>query len=123
MNKKKILYVQTSGPDKPRKLYSPFVLAQVAIASNIEPTIYFIGEGIHVVKKGIPEKIKIGNFDVLKNVIDRTVEQGAKLLVCSHSMKIWGEFLAPEDLIEGVEVVEAATLNSLVLEHDGTMWF
>jgi len=40
LDKKKILYVQTSGPDELRKLYSPFVLAQVAIAFNIEPTIY-----------------------------------------------------------------------------------
>lgn len=118
-----MLYVQTSGPDEPRKLYAPFILAQVAVDSNIEPTIYFLGEGIHVVKKGIPDKIKLGNFDVLKNVIDRTVERGAKLLVCSHSMRIWGEHLTPDDFIEGVEVAGAATLNSLVLEYDGTMWF
>jgi len=118
-----MLYVQTNGPDEPRKLYSPFILAQIAIDSNIEPTIYFLGEGIQVVRKGIPDEIKLGNFDVLKNVVDRTVKRGAKLLVCSHSMKAWGEHLAPDDFIEGVEVVEAATLNSLVLEYDGTMWF
>lgn len=123
MDKKKILYVQTSGPDDPRKLYSPFVLAQIAAESNIEPTIYFLGEGIQVVKKGIPEKIKIGNFDILKNVIDRTIDYGAKLLVCSNSMRVWGENLTPDDFVEGVEVVGAATLNGLVLEHDGTMWF
>jgi len=38
-------------------------------------------------------------------------------------MRVWGENLTPNDFVEGVEVVEAATLNSLVLEYDGTMWF
>jgi predicted peroxiredoxin len=41
LDKKKILYVQTSGPGEPRKLYAPFILAQIAVDSNIEPTIYF----------------------------------------------------------------------------------
>jgi predicted peroxiredoxin len=123
LDKKKILYVQTSGPGEPRKLYAPFILAQIAVDSNIEPTIYFLGEGIQVVRKGIPDKIKLGNFDVLKNVIDRTVKRGVKLLVCSHSMKAWGEYLTPDDFVEGTEVVEASTLNNLVLEYDGTMWF
>ena len=123
MAKKKLLYVQTSGINTPQRLYSPFILAQTALAMNVEPTIYFLGEGVTVVKKGEAEKIKIGNFPSLKDVIDETLRQGIKLLICQQSAQLFGEKLTPDDFVDGSKVVGAATLNNLVLETDGTMWF
>jgi predicted peroxiredoxin len=123
MEKKKILYVQTSGTTTPQRLYSPFILAQTAKAMDIEPTIYFLGEGISVVKKGEAEKIKMGNFPSLKDVMDQTKNMGIPMLVCQQSMQVFGENLAPSDFVEGAKIVGAATLNNLVLESDGTMWF
>jgi len=123
MAKKKLLYVQTSGVNTPQRLYSPLILAQTAVAMNVEPTIYFLGEGVTVVKKGEAEKIKIGNFPSLKDVIDETLRQGIKLLICQQSAQLFGEKLTPDDFVDGSRVVGAATLNNLVLEADGTMWF
>lgn len=123
MAKKKLLYVQTSGVNTPQRLYSPFILAQTALAMNVEPTIYFLGEGVTVVKKGEAEKIKIGNFPSLKDVIDETLRQGIKLLICQQSAQLFEEKLTPDDFVDGSKVVGAATLNNLVLEADGTMWF
>jgi len=123
MAKKKLLYVQTSGIDTPQRLYSPFILAQTALAMNVEPIIYFLGEGVIVVKKGEAEKIKIGNFPSLKEVIDETLGQGIKLLICQQSAQLFGEKLAPDDFVDGSKVVGAATLNNLVIEANGTMWF
>ncbi|MFZ3106214.1 MAG: DsrE family protein [Candidatus Hydromicrobium sp.] len=123
MAKKKLLYVQTSGVNTPQRLYSPFILAQTALAMNVEPTIYFLGEGVTVVKKGEAEKIKIGNFPSLKDVIDETLRQGIKLLICQQSAQLLEEKLTPDDFVDGSKIVGAATLNNLVLEADGTMWF
>jgi len=123
MEKKKILYVQTSGTSTPQRLYSPFILAQTAKAMDIEPTIYFLGEGISVVKKGEAEKIKMGNFPSLKEVMDQAKNMGITMLVCQQSMQVFGENLTPSDFVEGAKIVGAATLNNLVLESDGTMWF
>lgn len=123
MAMKKILYVQTSGTLTPQRLYSPFILAQTAKAMDIEPTLYFLGEGISVVKNGEAEKIKMGNFPTLKEVMDQTAAMGIKMLVCQQSMQIFGENLTPDDFTESCKIVGAATLNSLVLESDGTMWF
>lgn len=119
--KRKILYVQTSGINTPERLYSPFILAQTAIAMDIEPTIYFLGMGITVLKKGEAEKIKIGEFPTLKEIIDQSIKAGVKLLACEASTKLVG--LTRDDLISEAKLVGAATLNSLVLEADGVMWF
>ncbi len=116
-----ILYVQTSGIDTPERLYSPFILAQTAKAMGIDATIYFLGMGVTVVKKGNAEKIKMGNFPSLKEVMDETVKTGVKLMVCEQSCQLID--LAKGDFISAAEIVGAATLNDLVLDADGTMWF
>jgi len=123
MAKKKLLYVQTSGIDTPQRLYSPFILAQTALAMDVEPIIYFLGEGVIVVKKGEAEKIKMGNFPSLKDVMNETLRKGVKLLICQQSAQLFGEKLTPDDFVDGSKVVGAATLNNLVLETNGTMWF
>ncbi|MBE0522426.1 MAG: DsrE family protein [Candidatus Methanoperedenaceae archaeon] len=116
-----LLYVQTSGIDTPERLYSPFILAQTARAMGIDATVYFLGAGITVLKKGNAEKIKIGEFPSLKDVMDQAVKAGVKLMVCEQSCQLIS--LDKGDFIPQAEIVGAATLNDLVLDADGTMWF
>jgi uncharacterized protein len=116
-----LLYVQTSGIDRPERLYSPFILAQIAKAMGIDPIIYFLGMGVTVVKKGNAEKIKMGAFPSLKEVMDQSIKAGVKLMVCDQSCKLID--LDTGDFVPSAQIVGAATLNDLVLEADGTMWF
>ena len=119
MAKKKILYLQTSGTDTPERLYAPFILATTAAAMDIEPTIYFFIKGVTAVKKGEPEKIKIGEFPPLSEVIDQARKAGVKMMVCEQSCMLLG--LNRGDFIEGAEVVGAATLNDVTLEADAVI--
>ena len=119
--KKIILYVQTSGIDTPERLYSPFVLAQTAKAQGLDAKIYFLGMGLTVLKKGEAEKIKLGTFPTLKEIMNQTVKAGVELLVCQQSQQLLNMDL--KELIPEAKVVGAATLNGLVLEADGAMWF
>ena len=120
-DKKKILYVQTSGVDTPKRLYSPFVLGMTAQAMDIDATIYFLGLGITVVKKGMAETVKEGNFPTVKEIMDQAIAAGVKLLVCEQSTQLLN--MDRGDFIEEAKVVGAATLNDLVLDADATMWF
>jgi uncharacterized protein len=119
--KKHILYVQTSGVDAPKRLYSPFVLAMTAKAMDIDATIYFLGLGITVVKKGVAETVKEGSFPTVREIMDQAIKAGVKLLVCEQSCQLLG--IERGDFIPEAKVVGAATLNDLVLDADGTMWF
>lgn len=118
---KQLLYVQTSGINSPKRLYAPFVLGMTARAMEIEATIYFLGEGVTVIKKGAAEKVKEGSFPTLKEIMDQATAAGVKLLVCEQSCQLLG--VERGEFIEGAKVVGAATLNDLVLDADGTMWF
>ncbi|MBN2565416.1 MAG: DsrE family protein [Candidatus Eisenbacteria bacterium] len=121
VEKKRILYMQTSGTDTPMRLYSPIVLATVAASMNIEATVFFLGKGLTAVKKGEPEKIQMGTFPPLSDVMKRAVNAGVRLLVCDQSTQLMG--LSRGDYIDGAEVVGAATLNDLALDADAVLSF
>lgn len=120
---KKILYVQTSGTDTPERLYAPLILASTARAMDIEATVYFLAKGVTAVMKGNAEKIKLGTFPSLKEVIDQAAAAGVRMLVCGQSCQMLGLKGAPEEFENPAKVVGAATLNDLVLEHDAVLSF
>ncbi len=120
---KNILYVQTSGTDTPERLYSPFILAQTAKAMGLEASIYFLGLGMKVLVKGEAEKIKIGEFPTLKEVMQQTAAQGIKLIACQQSMQLFGGEIQPGDLVEEATIAGAATLNDLALDADAVLTF
>ena len=119
--KKRIAYIQTSGVDTPERTYAPFVLATTAAMMNIDATIYFLIKGVTVVKKGEAEKIKLGSFPSLKEVIDQATKARVKLLVCEQSTQLLG--LSRGDFIPEAKVVGAATLNDLALDADAVLCF
>jgi len=120
---KKILYVQTSGTDAPERLYAPFILATTARAMGIDATVYFIGKGVTVVMKGNAEKIKLGSFPTVKQVMDQAAKEGVRMLICGQSCQMLGLNGAPEEFEDPAKVVGAATLNDLLLDADAVLSF
>jgi len=118
-NKSAILYVQTS--DAPERQYSPLVLAQTAKAMDIDAKVYYLGQGLRILLPGEAEKIKLGNFPSVLEMINKTLEMGIEIYVCEASKQMMG--WEKVELIPGVKIVGAATLNDLVLDADATMWF
>ena len=119
--KKRILYVQTSGVDTPMRLYSPIVLATVAQSMNVDATVYFLAKGLTVIKKGEAEKVQAGDFPPLSEMIKKALDAGVTFKVCDQSSQLMG--LGRGDYIDGVEIVGAATLNDLTLDADGVLCF
>jgi len=119
--KKKILYIQTSGIDTPERTYAPFILATTAAMMNVDATIYFIIKGITVVKKGAAEKIMLGSFPSLKEVMDQALKAGVKLVVCEQSCQLMG--IPRGDFTSETKIVGAATLNDLALNADAVLCF
>ncbi|MHA1143590.1 MAG: DsrE/DsrF/DrsH-like family protein [Candidatus Helarchaeota archaeon] len=118
-DEKVLLYVITT--DNPEKQYPPLVLAQTAKAMDLKPTIYYLGTSLKILKTGEAEKIKLGSFPSIKEMIEKAQGMGIEILVCEASKQMLG--WEKVDLIPGVKVVGAATLNDLVLDAGGTMWF
>jgi len=114
-----ILYVQTS--DAPERQYSPLVLAQTAKAMDIDAKLYYLGQGLKILLPGEAEKMKLGNFPSVAEMIKKTLDMDIEIYVCEASKQMLG--WEKVELIPGVKIVGAATLNDLVLESGATMWF
>ncbi|MFQ5835922.1 MAG: DsrE family protein [bacterium] len=114
-----ILYVQTS--DAPERQYSPLVLAQTAKAMDIKAKVYYLGQGLRVLLPGAAEKIKLGSFPSVLEMINKTLDMGIEIYACEASKQMLG--WEKVELLPGVKVVGAGTLNDLVLESGATMWF
>jgi predicted peroxiredoxin len=114
-----ILYVQTS--DNPERQYSPLVLAQTAKAMGLKPKLYYLGQGLRILLPGAAEKIKLGTFPTVAEMLQKTMQAGIEIDVCEASKQMLG--WDKVNLIKGVKIVGAATLNDLALEAVATMWF
>jgi len=118
-DEKMILYVVTT--DEPTKQYSPLVLAQTAEMMDLKPVIYYLGTALKVLKQGEAEKIKLGNFPSVADMISKTIDMGITIYVCEASKQMLG--WENVDLVPGAKIVGASTLNDLVLDAGATMWF
>lgn len=118
-DEKFILYVQTS--DMPERQYSPLVLAQTAKAMDLNPKVYYLGQALRILLPGAAEKIKIGTFPSVAEMLEKTLQMGIEIYVCEASKQMLG--WEKVDLIPGVKIVGAATLNDLALDASATMWF
>jgi predicted peroxiredoxin len=118
-DEKCILYVQTSNA--PERQYSPLVLAQTAKHMDLHPKIYYLGQALRILLPGEAEKIKLGSFPSVGEMIHKSLEMGIEILVCEASKQMLG--WDKVELRPGVKVVGAATLNDLALDAGATMWF
>ena len=116
-----ILYVVMSGTDSPERLYAPFVLATTAKNMGIDATIYFVVKGVTVIKKGEAEKIQMGEYPPLNEVIDQAIEAGVEMMACDQSTQVLG--IERGGYVESCGVVGAATLNDLALDADAILTF
>ena len=114
-----ILYVQTTNA--PERQYSPLVLAQSAKAMGLDAAVYYLGMGLTVLKPGEAEKMQLGSFPTVAEMLQKAIEMGVTIYVCEASKQMLG--WESVELIDGVKIVGAATLNDLVLDAGATMYF
>jgi predicted peroxiredoxin len=118
-NENSILYVQTSNA--PERQYSPLVLAQSAKAMGLDAAVYYLGMGLTVLKPGEAEKMQLGSFPSVAEMLQKTLDMGITVYVCEASKQMLG--WESVELIDGVKIVGAATLNDLALDAGATMYF
>ncbi len=118
----KIFYMCTCGKDQSERAHMPFVLANAALAMDIQATIVMNGEGVTVAKKGYAETMPAGGgFPPLKKLVDDFMELGGKMLVCGPCIKIRG--IDESELIEGASITAAGAVNVEALESDAMFVF
>lgn len=107
----KILYIGTKAGDDPEKAAMPFVMANAALAMDMEATVCLQGNGVYLAQKGYTDTMMPpGGFPPLKKLVSEFIELGGKLLVCVPCIK-QRHIDEATDLIAGAQTTAAGALN------------
>lgn len=120
---KRVLVVQTSGVDRPRRTYAPIYYAMTAAAMEMEVMMWFTMEGTSQLIHGEAEKIELesGSGVTLRTMIERAMDAGVKFSVCQQSMALFR--VEPKDIVDNVKILGAASIIDLTLDYDVVMYF
>ena len=111
----KIMYLCTHASDNAEKAHLPFVMANAALAMDIQATVVLQGEGVYLAQKGyIDHMVSGGGFPPIKELLKSFLEQGGQLLVCVPCIQ--SRHIEESDLIEGSKTTAAGNLNILATE-------
>jgi len=121
--KKRFLFVVTTGANEPKKAFTPFYYASAAAAMGYETYLFFVAEGPSLLQKDVAESLKTtDDGEPLKKVIDMALKNGVKFLVCSVAAKVIWKF-KEEDLPSEAEFAGAATLIEMASDPNTTILY
>ena len=122
---KKIVYVQTYGVEARDRMATPIYLAAAAAAMDMEVSIYFTVHGPSMLRKGVPETVRVQKVDgdgaLIGHFLDQARELGVRFLVCQPSLDLNG--MTMSDVIDGVEMIGGAAFNDLAVDADQVISF
>ena len=116
-----VLIHNTHGKDDVERASLAFVVANVARSSNQETTVLLTIDGVWVATKGYTDGLQAKGFAPLSELIDQFVAAGGQIWACGACTK--PRDITPEDLIEGAEIVGAATAVEALVNGAKTLDF
>jgi len=109
--KDKLVVVVTCGFNDERSSVA-WSVANGAIASNMEVTMFLVSSGVDWVRKGASDTARLNPLDPpIKDMIQTVLDSGAKILVCPPCAGVRG--YSADDLIEGATLAGSVAM----LEH------
>jgi predicted peroxiredoxin len=109
--KKKLVVIVTSGFNDERSSVA-WSVANGAIASDMEITMFLVSSGVDWVRKGAAGQARLNPLDPpVKDMIQTVIDNGGKILVCPPCAGVRG--YAEDDLIDGVTLAGSVAM----LEH------
>lgn len=110
----RMLFHCTHGRDDPERAVVPFIAANVAAASGQEAIVVLTVEGAWLCKRGYAETVEADGFPELSELLASFVEAGGQIWGCSACTTPRG--ITEADLVEGAQIVGAATIVAAVAE-------
>lgn len=115
----KIVIIATHGGEDPERACLPLVIANAALAMDIQAVVILQGAAVTIAKKGCYEHIFAPGLPALKDLVDSFIQQGGALLVCMPCLS--ERKITIDMLVESAQPVKAARVVTEVLEAKATL--
>lgn len=112
---KRIFIWTMQGPENAEKAILPFIIANAGFVHDAEVVVCLISNAVWLAKKGVAEHVNCCKWR-LKDLIDKFLEQGGKLLVCSPCLA--EREISEDELIDGASITGAVESLELAAEAD-----
>ena len=117
----KIVIVVTNGFNDEKSSVA-WSVANGAIASDIEVTMFLVSAGVDWVRKGAAVSARLNPLDPpIKDMMQTVIDSGAKILVCPPCAGVRG--YTEDDLIDGVTMAGSVAMLAHVKEGAATLTF
>ncbi len=115
----KIVYISTNGGENPEKATLPFVLANAALAMDVEAVVALQGPAVTLAKEGCLQHVFAAGLPPLQELVKSFLELGGRLMVCVPCIR--ERKIDEADLIKGAEPMAAAKLTQEILAANATL--
>lgn len=109
----------THAHDHPEKATMAFIMATAAQASGQSVLVFLNVEAVRLALAGEAERISLSGMPALGELMQRFIDQGGSVLVCSTCFQRRG--LAAADLREGVSIAGASALAETIAGGAATL--
>jgi predicted peroxiredoxin len=89
----KLVFVVTSAEEQPERATVPFVLANAALAMDVEAIVVLQTMGVYLGMKGYARHVHAAGFPPLQDLIESFQEGGGKIYVCDPCIQSKGRGL------------------------------
>jgi predicted peroxiredoxin len=117
----KLIYIFTAAGDRAEDAVTGFTLATVGQSMGNEVTIILLGYGTLLAKKGYGQTVHAPERQPFEKLLAAFLENEGRILCCKPCIK--GRKMEPNDLVEGVEPVTAATVSEEITAADKVISF
>ena len=119
--KQKLVVVVTNGFNDERSSVA-WSVANGAIASDMQVTMFLVSSGVDWVRKGAAEQARLNPLDPpVKDMIQTVIDNGGEILVCPPCAGVRG--YGKEDLIDGVTLAGSVAMLGVVQQGASTLTF
>ena len=120
-DEKKLVVVVTSGFNDERSSVA-WSVANGAIGSNMQVTMFLVSSGVDWVRKGAAEQARLNPLDPpVKDMIQTVMDNGGKIMVCPPCAGVRG--YTQDDLIDGVTLAGSVAMLDVVQQGASTLTF
>jgi predicted peroxiredoxin len=115
----KIVVIATHGGEDPERASLPCVMANAALAMDVQAVVILQGTAVLLAKKGCYEHVFAAGLPPLKELVDSFIQMGGTLLICTPCIN--ERKITKEMLVENAMPIKAARVVTEVLEANATL--
>ncbi len=122
MSEKKHLVVVVTCGLEDEKMSVAWSIANGAISSGLEVTMFLTSSAVDCVRKGAADKVHLNPLDpTVGEMITKLTSRGGRILVCPPCANVRG--YTEGDLLDGVVITGSGAIHSLIKEGAATLSF